>query len=185
MLWHFSPAACFCPSILSSFSLPPPSAVFDGSTFSLCLSQSSIWLSTLCLEKPSCMRTHNVHVNIAVWPLPHKQTAAHTENWTYAKHICGTQNLGAHTDFHLHCSVTADFTDSLMCPIITKISTGKLPVRVVDNILHNISQQHTHRRHEIFSMGYSPWLIYVRKASHTHGWARLCQCSIRYLRYDS
>ena len=68
------------PCVLSlCLSLSPPSVVFDESTFSLCFSQSSICLSTLCLTSPHA-HTHDVHINIAVGPSSHthSSSSAHT-----------------------------------------------------------------------------------------------------------
>lgn len=59
LLWQLLFSHVLCPSILSCALLPPPSVVFDESTFILCLTQSSIWLSTLCSNNPhACACTH-------------------------------------------------------------------------------------------------------------------------------
>lgn len=55
-LYHSLPAAYL--------SICPPNAAFDESTFSLCFSQSSICLSTLCLRSPHgrrCARMNLTH----------------------------------------------------------------------------------------------------------------------------
>lgn len=62
-------------SIYPPLRVPPPSVVFDKSTFSLCFSHSSIWLSTLCLPSPRDP-THD----IAVW----LHTYEHVDTQTHA-----------------------------------------------------------------------------------------------------
>ena len=98
------------PCVLSlCLSLSPPSVVFDESTFSLCFSQSSICLSTLCLTSPHA-HTHDVHINIAVGPSSHthSSSSAHTHTWTYRS---------MNTHFYPQCSLTAEFTFSYTCQV--------------------------------------------------------------------
>lgn len=101
MLWHLLfPHVC-CPSILSCALLLPPSVVFDESTFILCLTQSSIWLSTLCSNNPhACACTHK-WVLLSGHPHAH-QAAVHTHSfWTCTNHLYGTQTISRFQGFLL------------------------------------------------------------------------------------
>lgn len=108
MLWLLSPLVSFhslsCsppppPFSLSSTSSPlslflsicPPNAVFDKSTFSPCFSQSSIWLSTLCLTSPHAhTRTMCTLILQSGCPLAHTPAApcTKTDQHKCAVHTC-------------------------------------------------------------------------------------------------